>query len=403
MTSTAELTELVQTKIKDLPPLPLVVQKLVQTLDDDKSSAEDVMKVLSSDQALASKVLKLVNSSFYGLSGEISTPSRAVVILGFAAIRNLAVGLSVAKFMSLGGNSERLSRFWDHSITVAAACQVLAKQTGYPDAEEAFIAGLLHDIGQVVLGIALPQEYRKLLDGDPRELLAAEESTIGIGHAKAGQMLLKHWRLPRNLTSAIRYHHNAKIFCGDKDPLVSLVALADSIANVHGVDHERPLPPAEFTALLQVTGFPVEATGELLATLTTRVEETRVFLQIATDEVVPAASLDVALPGTVSVISTNPAHMAWTTEVLSFFGVGQMAMKDFFAGSATDDEPAGIILDLASVSAEQLQKMQPRLAATPAIVFALGGDPSGQAPRVLGRELRDLPLAFSRGDLSLAT
>lgn len=95
MPSVADLTEFIQKKVHDLPPMPLVVQKLVRTLNDDKSSADDVMKVLSADQALASKVLKLVNSSFYGMSGEISTTSQAVVILGFAAIRNLAVGLSV--------------------------------------------------------------------------------------------------------------------------------------------------------------------------------------------------------------------------------------------------------------------------------------------------------------------
>lgn len=402
MTTTAEFTEIVEKKIKDLPPLPLVVQKLVRTLDDDNSSADDVMKVLTADQALASKVLKLVNSSFYGMSGEVSTPSRAVVILGFAAIRNLAVGLSVAKFMSVSGSDDHMQRFWDQSVTTAAACQMLAKRTGYDDPEEAFIAGLLHNIGHMVLNIAVPQEYLQVLADGPENILANEKKHIGLGHAKAGQMLLKHWKLPRSLSSAVRFHHNAKVYTGPEDPLVSLVALADAFACVYGAVYERTMNDDDLLALVEVTGFEVETVGEMLAELGTRVEETRVFLQIATDEEVEIA--EHADPGGAGVvmICTDATRMSWARQIFDHYGVTAVSTKGFFSNPDLDHETDFVVLDASSVSAEQLQKMKPRLTDTTVPVFLLGGDPDGTVSRILGKTLPTIPLTFTKADFSWA-
>ncbi|PIE76795.1 HD family phosphohydrolase, partial [bacterium DOLJORAL78_65_58] len=137
--------------IKDLPPLPLVVQKLLQVMDDPNSSADDISQVLSADNAMAAKVLKLVNSSFYGLSGQVASVPRAIVILGLSSIRNLALGLGVTKLMARAGNGELQQRFWAHSIATAAACETVARATQRIIPEEAFVAGLLHDIGHLIL------------------------------------------------------------------------------------------------------------------------------------------------------------------------------------------------------------------------------------------------------------
>ncbi len=400
MTTTAELTEVVEKKIKDLPPLPMVVQKLVRTLDDDNSSADDVMKVLTADQALASKVLKLVNSSFYGMSGEVATPSRAVVILGFAAIRNLAVGLSVAKFMSVSGDDDHMQRFWDQSVTTAAACQMLAKQTGYEDPEEAFIAGLLHNIGHMVLNIAVPKEYEQVLADGPHHILANEKTHIGLGHAKAGQMLLKHWKLPRSLSSAVRFHHNAKVYTGKEDPLVSLVALADAFACVYGAVYERTMNDDDLLALVKVTGFDLETVGAMLEELGTRIEETRVFLQIATDEEVEKA--EHADPGGAGVvmICTDAARMSWSRQIFDHYGVTPVSAKAFLSNPDVDNEIDFVILDPSSVSAEQLGKMKPRLTETSATLLLLGGDPDGVVAGILGTDVAAIPLAFTKADFA---
>ena len=126
-------------KINDLPPLPLVIQKLLKVMKDEKSSADDVTRVLSADQALAGKVLKLVNSPFYGMQGTITTISRAIVILGFSAVRNLALGLGTIQKLKKTGTSVDMDSFWNHSIATAAAAKVVAPLVKYPDPEEAFI------------------------------------------------------------------------------------------------------------------------------------------------------------------------------------------------------------------------------------------------------------------------
>ena len=401
MTTTTEITEIVQKKIKELPPLPLVVQKLIKTLDDEHSSAEDVMKVLSSDQSLASKVLKLVNSSFYGMSGKVSTPSRAVVILGFSAIRNLAIGLSAAKIMSLGKDDENNRGFWDHSIATASACQVLAQYTDYPDPEEAFIAGLLHDIGQVVLTVAVPEDYAKVLADGPENIIANENSILGMGHTKAGQMLLKHWKLPRSLTQAVRFHHQASVFCGDSDPLVSLVALADTFANVHGTVYERSITTPEFVDLIKATGLPMDSVGEILEKVNERIEETRVFLQIATDEHIESEQAVAAANRRVTMICTEKSKMTWTREVLGYFGDTLVPMKEFFEGLSSGGDVDVVIIDPASLTTEQLEKIKPSLEATDATIMIFGTDDDDKIKKCLNQDLPELPLAFSRSDFDI--
>jgi len=137
--------------IKDLPPLPLVVQKLLKVVGDVNTSAKDVADVLSTDQAMTSKVLKLVNSAFYGLPGKVSTISRAVVILGNAAVRNLALAFASYDALKKIGGERVQERFWGHALTCAVGAQEMALRMKHHEAEEAFTAGLLHDLGHLIL------------------------------------------------------------------------------------------------------------------------------------------------------------------------------------------------------------------------------------------------------------
>jgi len=394
MTKTVDITDVVKKRVRDLPPLPMVVHKLVATLGDERSCADDVMRVLSSDQALAGKVLKLVNSSFYGMSGQISTPSRAVVILGFAAIRNLAVGLNVAKFMSDVGADERTALYWDHSITAAAACRELAQRTGYPDPEEAFIAGLLHDIGQMVLEIVAPEAFTAVMAGPPEGMLAREDALIGIGHARAGQILLKHWRLPKPLCDAVRFHHAPPIFTRGDERLVSLVALADVFANVHGQVFERSITGDELVALVAAAGFDVAETRATLVAMDDHIAETREFLEIATDRAFASLPRTSVAGLRAAVICTDRVCMTWTDELLEHFGVIRVPMKEYFAGSEVDL----VILDPCGITDEQLARMAPRLSAPELDLVLFDGD-DGRVARALGRAVPAIPLAFSRGDL----
>ena len=138
--------EIVLGRVRELPPLPLVVQELLAVMRRPESSAEDITRVLSADQALAGKILRLVNSSFYGMPGHVGTISQAVVILGHAALRNLAMSLAVVDSIGRDLPAERRQVFWQHALATAAGAEVVARHAGLPEPEEAFVAGLLHGL-----------------------------------------------------------------------------------------------------------------------------------------------------------------------------------------------------------------------------------------------------------------
>jgi len=399
MEAITQNSELVLKKIKELPPLPLVVQKLLQVMEDQNSSAEDISKVLSSDQAMASKVLKLVNSSFYGLSGQVSTISRAVIILGVSAIRNLALGLSAAQIMSHGEKGVFQAQFWEHSIATAASAEILARTLGYEDPEEAFITGLLHDIGQLVFLMTLPKVALDIYSGQEGDFLALEKHAFGMDHAHAGLQLLKHWKLPRSLQQAIRYHHNAGIFTGKDNPLTSIVAMADSLASVFGNRFETPLAGEDFPKLVRTTKLEIDQVKDILERIKARKEETRLFLRIATGNEVGTDSVTTGEPLKIVLICTDPQRVAWVQQVLDFLGHENIPMKQFFAQAQQGTFPDLVILHPASITPEQLTRMKPQLEEVRQSIALLEGSHGDQTCRVLAGDFPCLPLGMSAAEL----
>ncbi len=400
MTVATDTSTLIAKKIKELPPLPLVVRKLIQVTDDDNSNANDVQEVLSSDQALVGKILKLVNSSFYGMSGEVSTISRAIVILGFAAIRNLATGLGVAGIMAQAGKGSRQEAFWSHAIATASAAQVLANHTGYEDPEEAFIAGLLHDIGHLILAVSLPKPFSEVMDSGPFDLLEKEQSILGTTHTRTGQKLLRHWKLPNKLVQAVRFHHNLKVATSGDDDLTPLIALADAIAGVQGLVYERSLDQEGFAQLVKVTGLDITETKSILEAIEAKIEETQLFLKIATEGDITGAAQSTPPSRRMVMLCTDPLKATWTQQVMAFFGHTLMPMKDFFAAAGQGEAPVDlIILDQGSITPDQLGKMKPVLDLYQERLVAFGDGQDQLAIPALGIKLPVLPLAFSRFEL----
>lgn len=400
MSLTMDYTDQILKKIKELPPLPLVVQKLLKVMEDDNSSADDISQVLNSDQAMASKVLKLVNSSFYGLSGKVTTVPRAIVILGVAALRNLSLGLGVAKVMAKAGDGELMQKFWDHSIAAAASCEVLARHTKLVVPEEAFVAGLLHDIGHLVLLAAVPDEFRQVMDQGPSNLLENERQTIGMAHTRAGQKLLKHWHLPSVLSDAVRFHHTPKVFTGQDDPLITVVALGDIFAGIQGEIYERSVNEEDFAKLVKASGLQIDSIGEILAQIDSRVEETRLFLKIATEGGTGSGKAVQQEPKQIVMICTDALRSAWAKQVFGHFGHTLIPMKEFFARAGDDDDSVDlVVVDPASLSAEQLKKIGPVLQKHQAHLVVFGQDREQSLLQLPGKELRSIPVAFSRQDL----
>ena len=220
-------------RLKDLPTLPAVFIQCNEMLKDPGVNVPDFAKIIESDQAISSKMLKLVNSPFYGFTGKISTITQAIVILGFNAVRNIILSLSVfallPKDVELG--EFQISSFWEHSIGCGTIAKAFGKKFGIKDPEEAFLAGLLHDIGKVVLPTLFYEEFLAILSMVKKEkilFLEAEQKVLGIDHVQIGERLAKHWRLPSILVEPIAFHHNG-IEAINHPAQVSIIHLADIV------------------------------------------------------------------------------------------------------------------------------------------------------------------------------
>ncbi|MGD9005754.1 MAG: HDOD domain-containing protein [Desulfobacterales bacterium] len=199
-------------RVEDLPTLPRTVLRITELVNDPKSSARDLARIITDDQVLAARLLKLVNSSFYGFPQRISTITGAIVLLGFDAIRNLLLTTSVFDLFS---NRKKLSlirqeQFWDHSLGCAVAAKVIGNHLRYDKVEELFVAGLLHDIGKIVEMIFLSQVFKdinQMVRNKNILMITAEEKILGYGHPEVGKLLAERWNLPPKLISVILHHH----------------------------------------------------------------------------------------------------------------------------------------------------------------------------------------------------
>jgi|YNPMSStandDraft_1061717.scaffolds.fasta_scaffold00005_26 putative nucleotidyltransferase with HDIG domain/predicted Zn finger-like uncharacterized protein len=208
-----ERLEKLFSSLSDLPTLPTVVQNILRLINDPDSTAKQIGTIITSDQSLTAKTLKLVNSAYYGFEKKIKTVDQAIVIIGFDAVKNLALSASIFdtfKNIKQKSNFPRDS-FWAHSIGAAIAAKIISEDTGIGIPGEIFVAGLLHDIGKVILDAYFPKEMNKILyycSSNQISFFEAEEKILKIDHTIIGFRLGKRWNLPDELIYPIRFHHN---------------------------------------------------------------------------------------------------------------------------------------------------------------------------------------------------
>ncbi len=232
---TPELRRRVLLKLKDLPPMPQIVFKARQIIDDPESDMGELATLLESDQAIAAKVLRLANSAYYGLSGKVSSIRHASALLGYKTLGQLISMAGTSQLMGkvLKGYGWDAEDSWEHSLAVATASRILALRN-HPDLEnDAFAAGLIHDAGKLVLE---PYVFERMdafdayTEGGRRTMLSAEQKILGFDHAEIGHEVCKHWKIPEAIAEAIRCHHQPGL--SEDHELAYIVAMADSIANM---------------------------------------------------------------------------------------------------------------------------------------------------------------------------
>lgn len=190
------------------PSLPTVIAQAFQVINDPEASVKDVTEIISKDPAIAAKLLKLVNSAYYGLGKRVATVNQAISILGFETVSNLLFGISI--FDAFKVKEFDLYQFWQHAISTSYAAKFFATQGRYNMPDKAAIVGLVHDIGKLLFMITIPSEYKqvkKLTTSAAIPDILAEYKVIGIDHAQAGLLVAEKWGWPNFLAEALRYHH----------------------------------------------------------------------------------------------------------------------------------------------------------------------------------------------------
>jgi len=244
--------------IRDLPSIPNTLNKVLNELARDSSTAYTIETIIKEDPLLTAKLLKVANSPYYGMPGKISSIARAIVIMGFAEVRNLVVGLSLTTMVTgdLGFEEFKTKDLWLHCVAVATAAQKLAQHIPGIDPEEIFTLGIMHDIGRFLQCLYFPNEMRELLRANNgiKNLYAAEEKA-GMPHTEIGAYLAHRWQLSELFVEAIRYHHRPQ-GAGPYMPQAAVLFLADQLCKKlqigwHGEDTDNRLLIPKILALPQ--------------------------------------------------------------------------------------------------------------------------------------------------------
>jgi len=220
--------------IRNLPAIPDMVNEISGLLDEPTTSVNSLGKMISKDQGLVTKILRVANSPLYGLPRKVSTIEFAIVILGFNQIKNIVLAMTALDILN-SNTSKNWNRkdFWLHSVLTAGLSKKISDDLGFRRSGEAFIGGLLHDLGISIINKFFKNDYDKIYSSvmnDGVDILEAETNVIGLTHPEIGQMLAEKWNLPKILSNAILYHHNPSR-SDEYREIAAIIHLADYVTD----------------------------------------------------------------------------------------------------------------------------------------------------------------------------
>jgi putative nucleotidyltransferase with HDIG domain len=237
--TTLSLADVIK-NIRDLPSLPVVVMEVLNSFEQTDVNIGELAHKVAQDQALAAKTMRLSNSSFYGLSRKVTTIQQAITILGFDSVRTLITAAAVTdNFAGSKHATFDFKAFWRHAIGTALCSKMLARQMKL-NQDYAFVSGLLHDIGKLVLVTRYPQEYGEAIayrEAHDCYMIEAERKVLGLDHAVVGRALAEYWKFPLTMQKAIANHHDPDE--KDAGDIPAVVHVAEAIAHALDLSHQK--------------------------------------------------------------------------------------------------------------------------------------------------------------------
>ena len=293
MTQTANTQEQstdIQQIIAQMPPLSTTVNKLLEICNDPKASPGELAQVISLDPVLTGKVIKLINSVYYSLPSKIGSLNRAIILLGINTVTNLALSTTILEKFSNSGTRSGfpMDAFWAHSIGVGVTAKTIATLLDTPrkDLEAYFVAGLLHDLGKIPLGLSNPQAYERIAYVDhPSGLpsVTLEQNKFGIHHCDVGGMIAEKWHLGDALDDALRHHHRPDDAAEVNRQMTAIVALGDLYAReiLEGRSRHDDLEGQTVEILQEAVGIPWAELTEHRKAILEEIKKAQIFLQIS--------------------------------------------------------------------------------------------------------------------------
>ncbi|MBN2050329.1 MAG: HDOD domain-containing protein [Spirochaetales bacterium] len=275
--------------IEKMPSLPTTVTKILEICNDPQTSPADLNRIIGVDPVLMGKVLKLINSAYYGLSQEVTSLARAIIMLGINTVKNLA--LSTAVLATVGRNSNfqalNMEGFWRHSLCTGVTGRLIARQRKVDSKilEEYFIAGLLHDIGKIPLNNRLAEDYIQAMgESDLKHvaLYQSEQGVFGIDHTNVGHMILELWKLDEAVREAVLFHHRPGDYQGKNKDIVYTTACANYFANFFEIGFSGDRYPEALPAeVFKHLGISMDFLEGIEDTVLAEIEKASIFLKLS--------------------------------------------------------------------------------------------------------------------------
>jgi len=266
--------------------LPLFYDRLNETINHPRSSIDDIGKIITEDQGLTARLLRLANSPMFGWFGKVDSISKAVTIIGTQQLRDLALAASVmGVFKGIPEELLNMQSFWRHSIACGIVARTLATWRRESNVERFFVAGMLHDVGQLIMATTLSEIVKEMIEtsrSEQKMFLMVERERLGFDHADAGGALLKSWKIPANIADPVTYHHTPAL--ADQFPMeVSIVHISDVICQSLslGQSCEWFVPPLD-SASWERLGMDAHQLPVVLKQAESQINETFTILSEAT-------------------------------------------------------------------------------------------------------------------------